>query len=141
MAVSATIQNSRGATLNRSRNSAAEQPSKAIGPKKSDKIDSTEGTMMAAAAFMFVDVPAGALKYFIITYLFGIMWNFVGWLAVLLWLWQKDYGIFKIDKKKNLIFAFLSANTASAIGLPGLSGFIIYLIIKQRSASLIPGKF
>ena len=107
--------------------------------KDEKRISSVEGGMMASFVFFVFDVPNAILSWFLITYLLALLWGGIGWLTVLTWLWLKGYGIFTFDTKHNLIAVFLTSYGASAIGLPGISGFIISLIIKERARRFVPG--
>ncbi len=91
----------------------------------------------AAALFVFFDIPVPILEYFGITYVFGVLWAIIGWFTVFMWMWTHGYSLFNVNPKKNLLRSFFLSAGAGFIGLPGLSGFVISIILKERAAKAV----
>jgi len=132
------LEHQRHAALSRAQNKASRTQDAPQKVKSDTNISSLEGGMMASFIFFAFDVPNAIFAWFVFTYPLSLLWGAFGWLTVLFWLWLKGYGIFKFDTKHNLLMVFLTSYGATLLGLPGLSGFIVSLIIKERMRGIVP---
>jgi len=119
----------------RSESSESDSPGK---EKKADEKISVFGAgLFASAIFIFFDVPIAVLTWSVILYIVAIPWALLGWLTVFFWMWNNGYGIFTPNPKKNLLVVFSTAFSGSAVGLPGLSGFVATAIMKGKVESVV----
>lgn len=91
------------------------------------------GTFFLAFVFIVFDIPKALFMLFLITYPLGALWALAGWATMITWLTlQGGYSFFTLKKEKNLFVALVSGMGGDAVGLPGLSGFLGRIIIKER---------
>ncbi|MDA1334911.1 MAG: hypothetical protein O2794_02755 [bacterium] len=113
----------------------------------SNSIPLTGAGIFAAAIFIFFDLPQYIVTFVVGFFTAGILFWLaliinasiatVGWTVVYLWLIGKDRNPFSI-KTGELKWAGTSAILDMVPLVPGISGYIITLIIRDRIKSHVP---